>query len=209
MSLDAPVQTPLDGSRFSLGVVAARFNGELVDGLLRELKATLAHQGVPLDQIEVVRVPGSHEIPVAVQLLADTGKFDGIVALGVLIGGDTQHHAMVGTSVSHALQALEMVNSAFALDRSRIMGRSPANFRRRAFVSPDLAFETANHTVPTGFSAEPPPGPATPVTETAISAPRRRRAPSAIAQAHASLTAPFVSRISGDTPRSCCLIRLS
>ncbi len=108
MSLDAPVQTPLDGSRFSLGVVAARFNGELVDGLLRELKATLAHQGVPLDQIEVVRVPGSHEIPVAVQLLADTGKFDCIVALGVLIGGDTQHHAMVGTSVSHALQALAM-----------------------------------------------------------------------------------------------------
>ncbi len=108
MSLDAPAQTPLDGSRFSLGVVAARFNGELVDGLLRELQATFERHGVPAKHIEIVRVPGSHEIPVAVQLLADTGGYDCIVALGVLIGGDTQHHAMVGTSVSHALQALAM-----------------------------------------------------------------------------------------------------
>jgi 6,7-dimethyl-8-ribityllumazine synthase len=108
MSLDTPVPTPIDGSRFSLGVVAARFNGELVDGLLRELKATVERNGVPADHIEIVRVPGSHEIPVAVQLLADTNGFDCIVALGVLIGGDTQHHAMVGTSVSHALQALAM-----------------------------------------------------------------------------------------------------
>ena len=49
---------------------------------------------------------------------------------------------------------------------------------------------TANHTVPTGFSSVPPPGPAMPVTETAMSTPSRCSAPSAIARATASLTAP-------------------
>lgn len=106
MSLDAPALTPTDGSQFSLGIVAARFNGELVDGLLRELQATWARHGVAADRVELLRVPGSHEVPVAVQLLADARRHDCIVALGVLVGGDTNHHELVGTSVSHALQAI-------------------------------------------------------------------------------------------------------
>jgi 6,7-dimethyl-8-ribityllumazine synthase len=110
MSLDAPAQTPLDGSQFSLGVVAARFNGELVDGLLRELMATWARHGVPAARVELVRVPGSHEVPVAVQLLADAGRHDCLVALGVLVGGETRHHEMVGTSVSHALQTIALAS---------------------------------------------------------------------------------------------------
>ena len=106
MSLDAPQSKVLDGSRFSLGVVAARFNADLVDGLLRELKATWKRHGVKPARIEIVRVPGSHEVPVAIQFLADTGKHDCLVALGVLVGGDTQHHVMVGNSVYQALQAI-------------------------------------------------------------------------------------------------------
>jgi len=106
MSLDAPQSKALDGSRFTLGVAAARFNADLVDALLRELKATWRKHGVKAARVDVVRVPGSHEVPVAVQLLADTGKYDCLVALGVLVGGDTQHHVMVGNSVSHALQAI-------------------------------------------------------------------------------------------------------
>jgi len=110
MSLDAPAQTPLDGSQFTLGIVAARFNGELVDGLLQGLADTWAQHGVPADRIELRRVPGSHEVPVAVQWLADTGRFDCVVALGVLIGGETNHHQLVGTSVSHALQAIALAS---------------------------------------------------------------------------------------------------
>ena len=106
MSLNAPKFNGLDGSRFSLGVVAARFNADLVDGLLGDLQATFRKHGVKAAHIDVVRDPGSHEIPVAVQLLADTGGYDALVALGVLVGGDTQHHVMVGNSVSHALQAI-------------------------------------------------------------------------------------------------------
>jgi len=106
MSLDAPQSKVLDGSRFYLGVVAARFNADLVDALLRQLRATWRQHGVKAARVDLVRVPGSHEVPVAIQLMADRGRYDCLVALGVLVGGDTQHHIMVGNSVSHALQAI-------------------------------------------------------------------------------------------------------
>jgi 6,7-dimethyl-8-ribityllumazine synthase len=108
MSLDAPALSPVDGAPFSFGVAAACFNAELVEGLLASLRATLSAGGVRPDRIEVVRVPGSHEAPYAAQLLAASGRHDCVIALGVLIGGDTNHHEMVGNSVSMALQQLSL-----------------------------------------------------------------------------------------------------
>jgi len=108
MSLDAPAPSPVDGAPYSFGVAAACFNPALVDGLLTGLRATLRAGGVRAEAIEVVRVPGSHELPYAVQLLAETGRHDCLIALGVLIGGDTNHHEMVGSSVSQALQHLSL-----------------------------------------------------------------------------------------------------
>ena len=106
MSLDAPAAAPVDASRFSFGIAAARFNAELVEGLLLNVRTALNEAGVDAARIEVLRVPGSHEVPYAIQLLAANGRHDCLIALGVLIGGDTNHHEMVGQSVSHALQAL-------------------------------------------------------------------------------------------------------
>ncbi|MCW5548850.1 MAG: 6,7-dimethyl-8-ribityllumazine synthase [Opitutaceae bacterium] len=108
MSLDAPNSSVVDGARFSFGVAAARFNAALVDGLLAAFRATLERHGVAAVRIEVVRVPGSHELPYAIQRLADSGEHDCLVALGVLIGGDTNHHEMVGASVSAALQTITL-----------------------------------------------------------------------------------------------------
>jgi 6,7-dimethyl-8-ribityllumazine synthase len=64
--------------------------------------------GVKEKSITVVRVPGSHEVPWAAQALAESGQRDVIIALGVLIGGDTSHHEMVGQSVSQALQRISL-----------------------------------------------------------------------------------------------------
>jgi 6,7-dimethyl-8-ribityllumazine synthase len=88
MSRHTPSPLEVDGRRFSFGLVAARYNPELVDGLLQ-------------------RVLDAHEVPVAAGWLAD-GGFDAVIALGVLIGGDTNHHEMVGQSVSHALQQVSV-----------------------------------------------------------------------------------------------------
>ena len=88
--------------------MAARYNPVLVDALLSTLLAGLKDAGVKAGRIKVARVPGSHEVPVAAQWLAQGRKHDCVVALGVLIGGDTKHHELVGQSVSHALQAVSL-----------------------------------------------------------------------------------------------------
>jgi 6,7-dimethyl-8-ribityllumazine synthase len=106
MSLAAPFFRPVNGAPFRVGIVAARFNEDLTDALLARVEEDLRASGVKGAAITVVRVPGSHEAPWAVQALARGGRRDVIVALGVLIGGDTNHHEMVGQSVSHALQGI-------------------------------------------------------------------------------------------------------
>lgn len=106
MSQHAPAALKIDARRLRFGIVAARFNGDLVEALLRRAGAVLAQAGARAPR--VLRVPGSHEVPVAVQWLAATGRYDCVVALGVLIGGDTNHHEMVGQSVSQALQQVAL-----------------------------------------------------------------------------------------------------
>ncbi len=134
MSLDAPNSTPIRGAGLRFGVVAARFNERLTDGLLQRVQETLAAAGVREGDVLVLRVPGSHEVPWAAHELAAAGAFDCVVALGVLIGGDTNHHEMVGQSVSQALQTVAVqtrvpvingviVTATLAQAKARCVGR--------------------------------------------------------------------------------------
>lgn len=108
MSVSAPEPRPIDGADFRFGIVAARYNEELVNGLLDQVLATLRSAGVKETGLALVRVPGSHEAPWAVHTLAIGSQCDCVVALGVLVAGDTSHHEMVGESVSHALQSVAL-----------------------------------------------------------------------------------------------------
>ena len=133
MSLAAPKDIVVQGSTFRVGVVASRFNQKLVDGLLKRVLERLLAAGVPEKAITVVRVPGSHEIPWAAQALALKSR-DVVIGLGVLIGGDTSHHEMVGQSVSQALMRIALdtrvpvingviVANTLAQARERCIGR--------------------------------------------------------------------------------------
>lgn len=108
MSLARPKSTVVSGSAFRVAVAAARYNEDLADALLARVVAGLKAAGVKEKNLTIVRVPGSHEVPVAAALLARKLKPDCVVGLGVLIGGDTNHHEMVGESVSHAFQVLAL-----------------------------------------------------------------------------------------------------
>lgn len=103
MSLSAPLPLSVNGAGLRIGIVAARFNPSLVDGLLARTLESLLSAGVKETEIGVVRVPGSHEVPWAAQALAIGDKYDCVIGLGVLIAGDTNHHEMVGAAVSEAL----------------------------------------------------------------------------------------------------------
>ena len=116
MSLSTPAPVAVDGAAFRFGIAAARFNGTLVDGLLQRVTAGLRRAGVAEDAIAVVRVPGSHEVPWAVRALAAGGGCDCVIGLGVLIAGDTNHHEMVGDSVSHALQQVALTTGVPAIN---------------------------------------------------------------------------------------------
>jgi 6,7-dimethyl-8-ribityllumazine synthase len=108
MSQNTPHSLALNGAPFAIGIVAARYNNELVDALLASVVAELTAAGVKPSRLTVIRVPGSHEVPVAAQWLAQGGRRDCVIGLGVLIAGDTRHHEMVGTSVSQALQQVAL-----------------------------------------------------------------------------------------------------
>lgn len=108
MSLSSPSATVVDGSAFRIGIAAARFNQTLVDALMARALETLLAAKVSETNIGSVRVPGSHEVPWAARALATGGQYDCIVGLGVLIAGDTNHHEMVGNSVSQALQRVAL-----------------------------------------------------------------------------------------------------
>lgn len=94
----------LDGAACRIGIVAARYNPELVDALVAQVRDYLHQAGVRDDAVTVWRVPGSNEIPVAVAALLAMGNFDTVVALGVIIRGDTIHYEVIAESSAHALQ---------------------------------------------------------------------------------------------------------
>jgi 6,7-dimethyl-8-ribityllumazine synthase len=87
-----------DGRRF--GVVASRFNGTLVDQLLAGAMDCLGRHGAPPEALEVVRVPGAWEIPIALEWLAASGRFDALIALGVVIRGETAHFELISGECS-------------------------------------------------------------------------------------------------------------
>ena len=108
MSLAAPELRVTDATKLRFGLVAARFNETLVDGLLARTIERLRAAGVQDANIALVRVPGSHEVPWAAHAFAAGGECDCVIGLGVLIAGDTNHHEMVGASVSQALQQVAL-----------------------------------------------------------------------------------------------------
>ena len=76
-------------------IVAAKFNREIVDKLVDGALAGFKQHGVKDDAIDLVRVPGSVEVPLVCQKLAASGKYAAIIALGAVIRGDTDHYDYV------------------------------------------------------------------------------------------------------------------
>ena len=85
----------LDGKGLFIGIVQARWNAAITDALLESCRSELVKLGVAEDQIDVVKVPGALEIPVALQALAEKGGYDALVALGCVIRGETYHFELV------------------------------------------------------------------------------------------------------------------
>ena len=86
-------------------IVEARFYDHLNDLLIEGATAALDDEG---HKYEVVTVPGALEIPGAVALAAETGRYDGFIAIGVVIRGETYHFEVVSNESARGLMALSM-----------------------------------------------------------------------------------------------------
>jgi 6,7-dimethyl-8-ribityllumazine synthase len=94
---------PLGGRR-GIGIVAARFNGDVTNRLLESALAELERAGVPNELITVMAVPGAFELPLGAMALAKTRRYSAIVALGCVIRGETAHFDYVAGETASGLQ---------------------------------------------------------------------------------------------------------
>ncbi|RRS02303.1 6,7-dimethyl-8-ribityllumazine synthase [Aquabacterium soli] len=85
----------LDGRDLRIGIVQARFNDALTSRMAQVCTDELLALGVARKHIQHVTVPGALEVPVALQAMADSERFDALVALGLVIRGETYHFELV------------------------------------------------------------------------------------------------------------------
>ncbi len=91
-------------------LVAARFNGFIVDQLVAGATDALHRHGVPDDRIDLVRVPGAYEIPLIAQKLGQSGKYAAVVCLGCVIRGDTDHYDHVAGAATSGIASAALAS---------------------------------------------------------------------------------------------------
>jgi 6,7-dimethyl-8-ribityllumazine synthase len=94
------------GLRF--GIVVGRFNSFITERLLAGALDALERAGANEKQIEIVRVPGSFEIPVASKKLAETGHFDAIICVGCILRGETSHFEYIASEAARGIQLAQI-----------------------------------------------------------------------------------------------------
>lgn len=88
---------------FRCAIAVATFNRGITGGLLLACRAELRRQGIAEEAIEVVRVPGAFELPLAARTLALSRRFGAVICLGAIIQGDTPHFKYICTEVSRGI----------------------------------------------------------------------------------------------------------
>lgn len=101
-------ETVLAGKGLAVGVVMSRFNQDIGEGLLAACTGELKRLGVAEGDIEIAAVPGALEIPLVLQTMAQSRRFDALVALGAVIRGDTYHFEVVSNDACRAVMEVQL-----------------------------------------------------------------------------------------------------
>jgi 6,7-dimethyl-8-ribityllumazine synthase len=96
------------GAGLKIGVVVSRFNSDIGDGLLSGCTAALLKHGVAADAIAIVSVPGALEAPLALQRMAQSGRYDALIALGAVIRGETYHFEIVANESASGITSVQL-----------------------------------------------------------------------------------------------------
>jgi len=102
------IEPNLAGTGLRVGIVMARFNKEVGEGLLSGCCHELSRLGVASAAVTLVNVPGALEIPLALQTMAQSGKFDALVAIGCVIRGETYHFEIVSNESARGVTDVQL-----------------------------------------------------------------------------------------------------
>ena len=145
------IEGGLDARGLKIAVVVGRFNSFITERLLAGAIDALTRSGVDLGDIEIVRVPGSWELPLTVKTLADAKRFDAIIALSAVIRGETPHFDYVAGEASRGLAQVSLetgVPVAFGVLTTntveQAIDRAGAKSGNKGFDAAMTAIEMAN-----------------------------------------------------------------
>ncbi len=97
-----------NGKNLRIGIVQSRFNPEICEGLLGECRVQLVKQGVAEDDIVLATVPGALEISLALLHMAESEKFDALIALGAVVRGETYHFEIVANESARCINEVQL-----------------------------------------------------------------------------------------------------
>ena len=98
----------LKASGLRFGIVVSRFNSFITERLLAAAVDALERAGAAGEDVNVVRVPGAFELPLAAKKLAATGRYDALIAVGCVLRGETTHYDYVCSEMARGLQLAQM-----------------------------------------------------------------------------------------------------
>ncbi|MEK7524122.1 MAG: 6,7-dimethyl-8-ribityllumazine synthase [Patescibacteria group bacterium] len=120
----------------NIAILASQFNKDIVDRLVAGAKKALQKADLKAHQVKVFEVPGAFELPFAAQKIIDLKKFDGIVALGCILKGETEHYEAVCGGVTYGIQKIS-VEERFPIMLGVLMCRTQKQALARAQEAPE------------------------------------------------------------------------
>jgi len=141
----------LDATGLRIGIIVGRFNSFIGERLLEGALDALVRHGADDGQIDVARVPGAFEIPLAAKKLAESRKYDALICLGAVIRGSTPHFDYVASEVSKGVASVSLetgVPVAFGVlttdSIEQAIERAGTKAGNKGFEAAVTAIETAN-----------------------------------------------------------------
>jgi 6,7-dimethyl-8-ribityllumazine synthase len=146
MQTSLPTPAGLNGDGLVIGMAQARFNADITHALLQAARTQLLALGVAASDIEVVEVPGALELPLALQAMARSDRYDALIALGCVIRGQTYHFELVANESARGIMQVSLAHQlpiANAVLTTEDLAQAQARVQAKGQDAANLAVELA------------------------------------------------------------------
>jgi len=141
------IEAGTEGEGLRIGIVVARFNADIGDGLLASCTAELTKLGVATDDVTIVSVPGALEAPLVLQQMAVSDAYDALIALGAVIRGETYHFEIVSNESARGIMSVQLdtgIPVANGILTTENDDQATARMAQKGADCPAVAVEMAN-----------------------------------------------------------------